>query len=171
MQVPDYVTPIVGWRAWRVLETDDGPRLSSIVFSLLWQPRTEMRAVCQPFPSRGSAYLARHAAPRRSCNCGIYAGATLVEAEPYLDGYSHLGGGAPVVLGRVALWGTVVEAADGWRASHAYPHELFVLAPRGPRDAGEDLAAALTEYGVPVEILHCEPRRGHVAAILSRHAA
>jgi hypothetical protein len=169
MQVPDYVTPIVGWRAWRALETEDGVRLSSVVFSLLWQPRSELRAVCQPYPSPGPAYPARHPAPQRGCNCGIYAGATVAQAEPYLDGYSHLSGGAPVVLGRVALWGTVVEGAGGWRASHAYPHELFVLGRREPRADADDLAAALAEYGVPVEVLDCA--RGLVAETLSKRAA
>ena len=33
---------------------------------------------------------------------------------------------APRVLGRVSLWGDVVECAWGWRASFAYPAQIYV---------------------------------------------
>ena len=59
--------------------------------------------------------------------------------------------------GRVLLWGTVVECRQGWRASHAYPERIYVHS--GAHDSlldGEQLAWALTAYGVPVELVACE---------------
>jgi len=35
-------------------------------------------------------------------------------------------GGRPLAIGRVSLWGRVVENVDGWRAEYAYPYELAV---------------------------------------------
>jgi hypothetical protein len=75
------------------------------------------------------------------------------------------------VLGRVALWGTVVECERGWRASRAYPAHLYVPSPRRPalfvltglrRPAlpAEEIALELAAYGVPVEIVECATVRG-----------
>jgi hypothetical protein len=51
-----------------------------------------------------------------------------------------------LVVGQIALWGRCIEHERGWRASHAYPHHLYVFA--------EDAALAATlrdRYLVPVE--------------------
>ena len=55
-------------------------------------------------------------------------------------------------LGRVSLWGLVVECERGWRASHAYP-ERILLPVRPGAGAAEELdalTAALSVYGMPV---------------------
>ena len=161
MPAPDLIAPILGWRAWKVVEENGEPLLSSVVFPRFWRPGEETRAECQP---------GTHTAPQRHCVCGLYAGATAQHAEPYLDGYNHLIGTSPVVLGRVAVWGTVIECSDGWRASHAYPHDLFVPV-RGVSRKPDELGLALARYGVPVELLDCEPRRGVVARALAELAA
>ncbi len=54
------------------------------------------------------------------------------------------------------------ECDQGWRASHAYPLQLFLPAEDARRVRGpalEEVALALTDYGVPVEILECSGRR------------
>jgi hypothetical protein len=56
-------------------------------------------------------------------------------------------------VGRVSLWGTVCECERGWRASHAYPAQLYV-----PIAGIESVRAAcivddLRRYGVPVRAL------------------
>ena len=64
-----------------------------------------------------------HAAPSLECACGIYAARRPEDALVYLTGRDE----ASVVgrvLGRVALWGLVVEGEHGWRAERAYPVEL-----------------------------------------------
>jgi hypothetical protein len=58
------------------------------------------------------------------------------------------------VVGRVSLWGSVLEYTEGWRAACAYPLELLV--PRvGPvkSPGAEAVADALSDYGVQVEIV------------------
>jgi hypothetical protein len=51
-------------------------------------------------------------------------------------------------LGRVSLWGSVIECERGWRASYAYPAALYVATrsvarrPRlTPRKVADGLAA------------------------------
>ena len=60
--------------------------------------------------------------------------------------------------GRASLWGSVVDCEQGWRASHAYPAHIFVPTLRASEESAarvEAIALALTDYGVPVEILEC----------------
>ena len=56
-------------------------------------------------------------------------------------------------IGRVALWGDVVEGARGWRASRAYPAELWLpqldIDGHGIADVST-IALDLADYGVPV---------------------
>jgi hypothetical protein len=67
------------------------------------------------------------------------------------------------VLGEVALWGNVVECTQGWRASHAYPRRLFVVAD-GRRPKAARLMAGLERYGVPVDVIS-EPVPGDAAVL------
>jgi hypothetical protein len=60
------------------------------------------------------------------------------------------------VLGRVSLWGTIVECDRGWRASNAYPAEIVVPARSlggDPIPPLEEVALGLGEYGVPVRLV------------------
>jgi hypothetical protein len=69
------------------------------------------------------------------------------------------------IVGRVRLWGTVVECEGGWRGEVAYPSALFVPTGRGrgwgrrriapPAQPVEQVARAVADYGVPVEIVDC----------------
>jgi hypothetical protein len=63
--------------------------------------------------------------------------------------------GVARVLGRVALWGTVIECERGLRASHAYQVRIYVPADAGDpwRIRWEEVAAGLARYGVPIEPL------------------
>ena len=64
------------------------------------------------------------------------------------------------MLGRVRLWGQVVEAEDGWRGERAYPDALYLLEesehPLAPGHEGlstDEILAALEPYGVPLELV------------------
>jgi hypothetical protein len=63
------------------------------------------------------------------------------------------------VIGRVALWGDVVEGPAGWRASHAYPTELFVPSAAAGRSGlrhrayVDEIIQALEAYEVPVDLV------------------
>jgi hypothetical protein len=155
LAAPDFAEPFEAWRVWRVLWKDGRYSLGSVVKPTLWPVRRSLQADCLHFPSL-VAWLRRrprHDAPEQGCECGIYA-TELDQLGQYLIEV-FAGPAAGRVLGRVSLWGTVVECERGFRASSAYPSQIFV-----PRDAGghsgrsaADLAAGLEPYGVPVEVL------------------
>jgi hypothetical protein len=83
----------------------------------------------------------RHEAPADDHDCGIYALKTRQLAEELLRRYMgekrcYFEGrtGPPqgladrsIALGRVSLWGRVLERENGFRAQYAYPYELFLI--------------------------------------------
>jgi hypothetical protein len=158
---PDYFEPTLGWRAWLVVETRDGLRLSSVLYPTLWAPRDEEVAVCRPVDPRAddlghqAAAPPPHAAPHPHCGCGIYASKKPELVMPYV--HSHAGASAKSlirVMGKVSLWGTVIETEHGYRASHAYPVRLYIPLHRiqrrcriTPASVAYDL---MTTYGVEV---------------------
>lgn len=154
MEVPDYVDPTVAWRVWLVLARKNGYRLGSVVKPTVWEPGATLEAECL----RASRLLARlrrrpRIAPEPDCACGIY-GTGLGRMREYL---CDLVPRAAVtrVIGRVSLWGTVIECERGVRAAHAYPLELYVpVAERLPvGHTWDEVVTGLEEYGVPVALL------------------
>jgi hypothetical protein len=166
---PDYVEPVVGWRVWFAVEAGGKTRLSSVFYEMVWPTRDPLAAVCLR-----SRFLRRrppgdHAAPAASCGCGIYA-ASLQRAGEYLTGPRA---SMCPVIGRVALWGSVVECAHGWRASLAYPAQLYVpVLPRGRYAAlARQFALDLTEYGVPVDLIEVRRPNELIATLASLSTA
>lgn len=154
-EAPDFMEPLVAWRVWRVVETSDGYRLGSVVKTALWTPGEALCADCLREPTLAGLFRRKpkvHVAPDAECACGIYAGRLSgireYMAPPATEAVAH-------VLGRVMLWGTVIECERGFRASRAYPAHLYV--PIGGIAASghhyRALAAALEVYGVPVDAL------------------
>jgi hypothetical protein len=172
VKAPDYVEPIVGWRLWHVVERDGRLCLVSPLYRTRWSPRRELVAACRRGLEPGVALYTvpkrRHDAPDPSCGCGLYGGRAAADATAYMTRFFKsredvLHG----VVGTVSLWGTVVEGERGWRASYAYPREIFVPVPvrksrllpigglRRPRRSPERIADALAAYGVPVRLVEC----------------
>lgn len=153
-RAPDYAEPIEVWRAWRVLETGGELQLGSVIKTTLWPAGEPLAASCLhrrlSLPWGGRRRV--HAAPEERCECGIY-GAGLELVAQYLEAQRRQG--VARVLGRVALWGEVIECERGFRASFAYPVELHVPldASGDNRRSAADLAEGLARYGVPVELL------------------
>ena len=136
VRAPDYIEPILAWRSWLLVSVAEGVRLSSVIHPALWPARRELVASCRrrrPL-SRQLAHEAFHAAPEAGCQCGIYGASHPTLLRPYLErqpaererSEKTLGR----VIGRVRLWGTVVECSQGWRASHAYPARIYVSSAR-----------------------------------------
>jgi hypothetical protein len=178
VSAPDYIEPIVGWRTWLVVREGEGFRLRSVVYDALWLPRNELVASCLRralfFPWHRRA---AHIPPARRCGCGIYAAREPEEAASYLGGRSW-GDALSVhrVIGTVSLWGRIIEYTRGWRASHAYPKTIYVPATRaryGLRAAPtQEVALALTDYEVPVEVLNTDSHAPEeIAAALGAGAA
>jgi hypothetical protein len=167
VRAPDYVDPTVAWRSWLVVAEGEEIRLSSVVFRNSWPPRCELKATCQrkvvAFPRIWRRTPTGHAAPTERCRCGIYGAREAEQAATYVDQLWNEEPLRPPLLhraiGRVSLWGTVVECEDGWRASHAYPERIY-LPRHGRRDEAivepGELAVSLSRYGVPVELIDCD---------------
>jgi hypothetical protein len=140
-----YTEPILGWRFWRLrrLETFGADRPLRLAaagrFGIpkFWEPRAATKAVC-------SSYRTAHEAPWPSCRCGIYGLRERDLAERAVLKYSR-GELESWAVGRVSLWGRIVESEHGWRAEYAYPYELVVFT------ADDRVAAELRDlYAVDV---------------------
>jgi hypothetical protein len=115
VRAPDYAEALIGWRVWCVVRTREGIRLASVIKDDVWPESAELVARC--------LVDATHAAPVQSCSCGVYAAREPATVWTYLRGRDEPGT-IGRVLGRVLLWGRVVEHEHGWRASHAYPLDV-----------------------------------------------
>jgi hypothetical protein len=156
----------VGWRGWFVVEHGGALHLSSPVYETLWLPRQETLARCR---SRREAWSwSAHAAPAEDCDCGLYAARSPADAAALLSErrWARACHALQAVLGRVLLWGSVVECEQGWRAERAYPAALYLSAPQARRSRlgrllprGQsaipacELARGLSAYGVAVELI------------------
>jgi hypothetical protein len=182
VRAPDYFQPTLGWRVWLVVEENDELRLASVMYPTVWEPRREEIAHCRPGDARhverGQTVLSHagpHLAPHVRCGCGIYASKGVELAASYFDGYGPaVDQPAFRVIGRVSLWGRLIEGDRGYRASHAYPAHLYVpgRSLNGGSDVSpEEVALALTVYGVPVELLEGLTKRRVTDALVERRAA
>jgi hypothetical protein len=161
-QAPDFAAPVEGWRVWRVGMLQARVVLKSLFVGTIWEPTVPLVADCtQGHRARWRPWrieLNDHPSPELDCRCGIYAVRSVAMARSYLERPDLLLRDERVI-GRVALWGTVVEGKHGWRASRAYPIELFVPTPAVVRSGFrrrahvEQILMALEEYGVPVDVI------------------
>lgn len=145
MNAPDYPSAIRAFRIWGV--TGDGRRLQSTAAGFwstmpAWRPGARLEARCltpRACPDGGIPGLLHR--------CGIYG---LKSFDAAVDWARHVGRvRSTVVIGEVALWGTVVESARGWRAQYAYPARfLEATTRRGRRPL--DLAELGGVYAVPI---------------------
>lgn len=167
---PDYLEPVEGWRMWKVVERDGRALLRSLFFDVTWDYRTPFSATCKhrrfslrrPWRRQPTG----HSAPDETCSCGIHAAFDPTTVMPYFDRAAEAT--LCCAIGRVALWGDVVECETGYRAEHAYPTHLYLL----DVDSGSGLtrldfgagrtrcdldaaciAAELRAYEVPVDTL------------------
>jgi len=153
-RAPDALEPVTAWRAWFVgRESDDGsPRLHSIIHNCEWPVAKKLEASC--LTTRGIVSRP-HPAPADGCQCGIYGTARVDGLANYVG---HGLGPVPRIqaIGLVRLWGVVREHEYGWRGSRAYPCRLWLPTHDfrdEPIDNWDELAIALADYGVPVEVL------------------
>ena len=161
---PDYCEPIVGWRSWRALERDGEAYLASVFRHVRWPYGEPLAGTCETWRLPWRRRL-RHSAPAPDCLCGIYA-ATFDVACTFAPPLPPRMRGAYAVIGTVALWGEVAEYTEGWRASYAYPLELYLISPGSPRTfEAAAFARSLERYEVPVTTIQAWKRRDVVAAL------
>ena len=119
MNVPDCISPIVGYRVWQW----DVTGLRSLNGEP-WRPGKTVAARCKVSataigPDRAEFRDGSHEAPEANCTCGIYAAKNRNDLQK--TGYDAYG-----IHGEVYLWGVVVEHETGWRAQYALPKRLFL---------------------------------------------
>ncbi len=148
MSIPDYISPIVGYRVW----TWDTKGLKSLCGER-WHPNQSLAARCRASAIVGTIASRvegndSHDAPQENCTCGIYAAKTL---HHFGAGYEQYG-----IHGEVYLWGAVVEHERGWRAQLAYPKNLFLSPDALPFTLAEiwPRLQALTLYGSDIFVLY-----------------
>ena len=160
--IPDYIEPVEAWRVWRVALTEGRVVLQSLFAGAIWEPAVPLVASCTGgHRSRWAPWRKEpndHPAPELDCHCGVYGVRSVAAARSWLERPALLSR-EDRVIGRVALWGDVVEGPLGWRASHAYPIELLVPAPgiaqRALRRRAhlDEILLALEAYRVPVDLV------------------
>jgi hypothetical protein len=150
MSIPDYISPIIGYRVWRWVATG----LKSLNGEL-WSPGKPLAAACRvsnrgTTVGRAEAVHDANDAPREKCTCGVYASKSLEHLRT--TGYERYG-----ICGEVNLWGTVVEHERGWRAQFAYPKSLVLQPDAIPSDTKEMEArlGALAAYDTDIFIVGC----------------
>ncbi|MGC1647738.1 MAG: hypothetical protein WA741_18100, partial [Candidatus Sulfotelmatobacter sp.] len=120
MSIPDYISPIVGYRVW----TWDTTGLKSLC-AKRWHPGQALEARCKASAVVGTIAGRTvkandiHDAPEENCTCGVYAAKTFDHFRR--GGYERYG-----IHGEVYLWGKVVEHELGYRAQFAYPRNLVI---------------------------------------------
>lgn len=127
--IPDFVEPLVGWRAWKVRAPHSGvgacPSLSSVILDTPWAP--------------GRRFSAEHSFDlgakcrgllRLDCSCGVYAFKDPLDAFVYLVRVRDrlLGMSVEIAMGTVSLWGKVIECESGYKAEYAYPRHVYLPA-------------------------------------------
>jgi hypothetical protein len=113
--------PILGWRAWRLSRAEEGLRIVPTTPRSAWEPRVAIHATCSGSHTREymvyNPELAKfHRSPEPGCTCGVHA-----IKDPARLARS---GRTAAVVGRVAMWGRVIEHTKGYRAEYAYPSRL-----------------------------------------------
>jgi len=148
MSIPDYISPIIGYRVWKWEKTG----LKSLCGER-WKPSQLLAARCRASAVVGTIACRveghdSHDAPQAKCTCGVYAAKGLEHLRK--NGYDRCG-----IYGEVCLWGTVVEHERGWRAQLAYPKNLFLSLDALPFTLAEiwPRLQALTLYGSDIFIL------------------
>jgi hypothetical protein len=147
VSIPDYISPIVGYRVW----TWDTTGLKSLCGER-WHPGQSLAARCRASAvvGRAEAVHDAHEVPQTDCTCGVYAAKNLEHLRQF--GYEGRG-----IHGEVYLWGTVVEHELGWRAQFAYPKSLILPPDLIPSDTKEMEArlGALAAYDTDIFIGGC----------------
>src|ERR1022692_3247833 len=149
MSIPDYISPIIGYRVWKWEKTG----LKSLCGER-WKPSQLLAARCRasvvvgPIAGRAEAVHDAHEPPQTNCTCGVYASKSLEQL--LTTGYAKCG-----IHGEVYLWGTVVEHELGWRAQFAYPKTLFLPSDLIPSETKEMECrlGALAAYGTDIFIV------------------
>jgi hypothetical protein len=111
---PSILTEAVeGWRAWALAASRDLADVRLLPIGTSGRPWPVQE------PARATCGRRRHArVPDPACTCGLHAATSMNALRHARD---------PAVLGRVALWGHVIEHERGFRGELGYPQRLALV--------------------------------------------
>jgi hypothetical protein len=152
-EVPDYVEPFVGYRAWNwtaegVTSLSGSPWMPKVAFDATCRQADDLRSMqaAALTPSAKEYWQSQaHHVPYLSCTCGVYAG---INMQHLIDiNYIRRG-----IHGEVWLWGRLYRHTLGWRAQYAYPKFFVVPANIVPFDltVAQQSLARLAEFEVDI---------------------
>ena len=148
------VTAVVGYRIWYIPIERPGTLHSWTIVHHQWKPCERVEASCANHltcaSTRFKGYTRAH---EDGCNAGVYAFKTKEQAQDlYIDQLedmvqccsiaremndpSILVPGDPrdrIAVGKVYLWGKVLECTKGFRGQYAYPAALYNTSPTSPQ--------------------------------------
>ena len=107
---------VTAWRTWRVWLSSERLSLHSVAAAPNlgeWQPLRPMEARCGYREMRPPACEC-DSCPSGDNKCGIYAYREAPSSVTHAMG----------IVGRVAMWGTVIEHQTGYRSQYAYPIDV-----------------------------------------------
>ena len=107
---------VTAWRTWRVWLSSEGLSLHSVAAAPNlgeWRPLRPMEARCGYREMRPPACEC-DSCPSGDNKCGIYAYREAPSTVTHAMG----------IVGRVAMWGTVIEHQTGYRSQFAYPIDV-----------------------------------------------
>ena len=145
---PDGITPVEGWRMWRIQPRGKWwwpypPLLTSPYMGTVWSPRYRLQAthverwICEEVPK------GPYPCDDRLCLCGIHAWREAQSLWEHAQNLIRERG--RWVCGTVNLWGRVVVGEIGYRAQYAVPTRLWCIPGMDARLT--ERAAAL--YDIP----------------------
>lgn len=107
LRAPDFIEPVLGFRAWRLRDEElvspyvDTPWTGEPLRARCLRERVHFRPASAPH---------EEPAPMPRCACGIYA---------YFDPVDRSGGDPQFIRGAVVVWGRIEVHAEGMRAEYA----------------------------------------------------
>ncbi len=132
---------VVGWRAWHIIHPG---YLMSANQQEVWEP-----GVKNSFRCRSNQ---EHIKPEPSCQCGFHVVKTLPELVAIVGQYYP-------IYGATAIWGSVVEQKNGYRAEFAYPINLYYNLSH--EEVTPSTIQILERYDVPILPLNNMLREAH----------
>jgi len=133
-KTPDYMEPIMGWRAWLV--RNESPLVLRGVGRPVyaWEPKKRNEARCisgasavtpiNSFYGVSDTHYPCNDPPRKHCFCGFWGFKAMEDLLAVVSEFGDLR-----VFGRVYLWGRMQDCKLGYRAQYAYPAELWLVDP------------------------------------------
>jgi hypothetical protein len=140
------ISPVTAYRMWYI-PLQPILTLTSISCITPWVPCQRLEAECRNHMScvcSGEFWTTTRTEPEQefvcSCDAGIYGWKTFDQAfEMYIDALERMDGciaEEPITnryaLGKVYLWGKVIECEKGFRGLYAYPSGIYYTADNSP---------------------------------------